>query len=132
MAQRKYLGIGIKYPIEISSTGAVELNSDVALVRQSIVRILETKKGSVFNNRSFGSDVRDLLFEPNDSILFSLLDYHVVEGIRQSEKRVANVSTEITNNSSESSRVDVKIKYSILASNEVDSFIFPFYREVNL
>lgn len=132
MANRKYLGVGIKYPLEINGSGGIALTSDVYLVRQSILRILETKKGSVFNNRDFGSYVRELLFEPNDAILFSLLDYHVIESIKKYEKRVSNTKTSIKINEDEANRVDVSISYRLLASNEVDSFIYPFYREINL
>lgn len=127
---RSYLGVGIKYPYSIDEFGAIELQSDKDLVKQSIIRILSTKKGSVFFNRKFGSYVSELLFEPNDTVLFELLDFHIIEAIEEWEKRVEIISNQIKINELNSKRIDVVINYRILASNEVDSFIYPFYREL--
>jgi len=130
MANRDFLGVGIKYPFEIDEFGSIRTASRLDLIQQSIVRILETKKGSQLFNRDFGSYIRELLYEPNDAILFSLLDFHVSEAIQEWEKRVEGVNTNIEINSKEPSRVDIRIQYTIVASNVVDSFIFPFYREL--
>lgn len=127
---RAYLGQGIKYPFEITQFGRIALQNDKELIRQSIRRILETTVGTVFFNRDFGSYIRELIFEPNDSILFSLLDFHVVEAVVKWEKRVESIETVIETNEQDSSRVDVRLTYRILPSNEIDSFIYPFYREL--
>lgn len=130
MANRKYLGVGIKYPYSIDQFGSIELQSDVALIQQSIIRILDTLVGSQFFNRSFGSYIRSLIFEPNDNVLVSLLDFHVTDAIDKWEKRVETTGVIIESSDTNPSLVNVRVEYRILASNEIDSFIYPFYREL--
>lgn len=127
---RNYLGQGIKYPHEIDELGKIELQNDIQLVRQSIRRILQTKKGSVYMNRGFGSYVDELMFEQNDAILFSLLDTLIADAISEWEKRVRGLSTDIEIDPNDSSKINVRLSYEILSSNEIDSFIWPFYREL--
>jgi uncharacterized protein len=125
---RDYLGTGIKYPYEVNDFGRISLASQKELVQQSIYRILQTPVGSNFMNRDFGSHLRELLHEPNDNVLLSLLDYFIGDAISKWEKRVVFIDTAFE--VSEPDKIFCTPRYIIRASNEIDSFIYPFYREL--
>jgi uncharacterized protein len=125
---RDYLGTGIKYPYEINDFGRIALASQKELVQQSISRILLTPVGSNFMNRDFGSRLRDLVHEPNDGVLFSLLNYFISDAIERWEKRVQYIETDFEQ--IEPDKIHCIPRYIIRASNEIDSFIYPFYREL--
>lgn len=124
---RAYLGTAVAYPTVIDSRGRQATVSDALLIQQSLKIILSTPVGSRFRNRSFGSNVHLLLFEPNDTVLLNLLEYFIEDAIDTWEKRVQYEDVEFTQLPD---RIECLISYRIKASNAVDTLIFPFYREL--
>ncbi len=127
---RSYLGQGIKFPLSVDNYGKISLQSDLQLVRQSIVRILNTPVGSCFMNRDFGSHIYDLQFEPNDDILKSLLDYFITDAVEKWEGRVELLDVSIYDDAKKPEQVNCSVTYKLKQSEEIDSFIYPFYKEL--
>lgn len=125
-----YFGRGIKHPTEIDEYGRVMLSSDKELIQQSIRTILSTPVGSHFFNREYGSHISRLLFEPNDRILVSLLDYFIYDAIDKWEKRVKFIDVSFEQPPRQPELINCRPIYLIRKSNEIDSFIYPFYREL--
>lgn len=125
--EQVYLGQGIKYPLELVG-GSIQLQRNYPLVIQSIIEILNTPKGTRFFNPDYGSRLKEMLFEPNDEVLQDLLKVFIYEAIRDWEKRAKYVSTSFTFN--DTGAVMCEISVRILPSNRVESFIYPFYREL--
>lgn len=123
---KSYLGVGIKYPITLVG-GSVQLQQGEALVEQSIITILNTPKGSRFFLPEYGSRLKELLFETNDDVLFDLLEVFIHEAITEWEKRAKFVKA---NFERKDDAVFCEIHYSILPSNQVNSFIYPFYQKI--
>lgn len=123
---RAYLGVAIKYPITIDS-GRPALIADFELINQSIRDILSTPVGTRLFLREYGSRIRECLFEPNDEVLEGLLEMCIFEAVRNWEGRTQFVKvtfeTSIT-------VVLCTIYHKPLASNEIQSFIYPFYRKL--
>ena len=119
-----YLGTALKSPINIVK-GKPTIVSGSETVRQAIERLLGTPRGTVFFNRQYGSRIDELLFESNDTILIQLLRQFIFEAIRDWEPRVKFISIETLQ---ESDKILCSVKYRILASNEVDALVYPFYR----
>lgn len=127
MAARAYLGQALALPLVLRQ-GAVTTISDKELIEQSIVTILNTPKGSRFFLPEFGSRLKELMFEPNDTVLQDLLRLFIFEAMREWEKRAQFVDVKFSKPNEES--IDCEIKYRILQSNEIDSFVFPFYKKL--
>ena len=124
---RAYLGQGLAMPLVLRQ-GAVDTISDIPLIEQSIITILNTPKGSRFFLPEFGSRLKELLFEPNDDVLQDLLRFFVFEALRDWEKRAEFV--DIVFDKPSEDVLNCEIKYRILQSNEINSFIYPFYRQL--
>ena len=127
---RNFLGQGIKYPFAIDRFGRIELENDVALVRQSIIAILETPSDSQFVNPEFGSMLYSLRFEPNGPVLDDLLEFAVRDAIERWEPRVVYRNTILERSTDTPNLVNLSITYIIKSSDEIDGFIFPFYSEL--
>lgn len=121
---RVYLGIGLKFPLTILQ-GKALVSNDVALLNQSIKIILDTKIGTRIFLPEFGSRLSELLFEPNDEVLFDLLSLFITEALNKWEKRVKVLAV---NFKIDGVRTDCTIQFRVLNSNEVESYIYPFYR----
>lgn len=124
--EKLYLGIGMKLPIGLVG-GAAETVSGSLCVEQSIMSILTTPIGSRFFLYDYGSRLDELLFEPNDIVLEDLLRLFIFESLIKWEKRAKFTDIEF---GFSDVRVDCVIKYKLLPSNEINSFIFPFYRKL--
>lgn len=122
-----YLGTALTSPLSIER-GRATIVSKTKTVKQAIERLLGTPRGSVFFNRAYGSRVDELLFEPNTTVLTGLLRHYIHEAIAEWEPRVKFIDMDIR---VEDNRCDCFIRYRILASNEVDALIYPFYRKIS-
>lgn len=123
-----YLGKSFKYPIQPTERGEIEKVEGLESIKQSMFVILSTPIGSYFFLEDFGSNLHKLKFEPNDEILESLLRYNVVESITKWEKRAKIIDISFKNQNE--SQKNIIITFTNKIKNEVDSFIYPFYKEL--
>jgi phage baseplate assembly protein W len=125
MASNKYIGSGLKFPIEIDSKGAPVIVTGDELIKSSIRTIISYPKGFRFFNNEFGCRVEELLGEPNDDILSELVQLFIRDSISQYEKRIRVLEVQVTRKNTDS--MEVLLRYEILASGDTGSLIYPFY-----
>jgi phage baseplate assembly protein W len=91
---------GIGYPIIKSPKGYFPVTTDVDLIKGDIVMLLLTNPGERIMMPNFGTPLRTLLFDPNDSFLADKARTMIINSIAQWEPRVkidaVNVSNGIT------------------------------------
>lgn len=126
MENKQYLGRALSYPTKLIG-GAWHYEQGNPLLAQSIAVLLSTPKGTKFFLPEYGSRLRELVFEPNDVVLEDLLAHFIYEAISEWEKRVSYIGTTFTRGEDV---IYCTISYKILASNEIDSFVYPFYRQL--
>lgn len=126
----EYLGKGTTLPVVLTA-GSWEHIEKLELIRQSIGDILGTPVGTVFYNEEYGSRFQDVLFEPNDDVITALADLAISEALERWEKRVELVDIGYSFEDVDNGDLAVSITVRILPSNEVTSFIFPFYKSLN-
>lgn len=127
MVEQNYLGKGEKYSLQKNAKGEVALISGAELIEQAMKDILTTPKGTILNLEYYGSKLHLLNFTQNDSILISLLIFFISECLFDCEKRSRVLGIECIN---ENNVVYSYITYRILASNEVNTFVYPYYKEI--
>ena len=123
-----YLGKSFKYPLQPTEVAQIEKVSDTESIKQSFFVILSTPVGTYFFLEEFGSNLHKLKFEPNDKILESLLRYNVVDAISRWEKRAKLLDVYFQDVSS--SQKNIIITFQNKQKNEIDSFVYPFYKEL--
>lgn len=124
-----YLGKTIRFPIVINQYGRPDIVEGLDCIPQSIEMILNTPRGSRFFLPQYGSDLDLLMFLPNDEILQSLLYTNIFDALDTWEKRIKVLDITFKLDESQPEKVDCSIQYKILKSNEVKSYIYPFYTE---
>ena len=122
-----YLGTAQQYPLTLVS-GKPEIVSGKAVIEGSLRMLLTTPVGSRYFLPEFGCRIEELIFEPTDAILQKLLEVYITEAITKWEKRIRISSISVLTNTD---RAVITVKYVILPSNEIDSFIYPFFRGKN-
>jgi len=124
--ERIFLGTSIELPIQLVN-GAGVLAEGRRSIQNSIPFILGTEVGSILYQPDFGSRMHRAMFEPNDEVLENLLDMFIYEALEKWETRIKTVNIDY---GFDEAQVNCNVAYRILASNEIDSFIYPFYRKL--
>lgn len=126
--EKKFTGSGLIFPIEIGAEGRPDIISGTPLINASINHILSWPVRNKYFNEEFGSRLEELLEEPNDVVLRTLIRRFVIEALEQWEKRIELISVEII--PSGEARLDIHIIYQIRNTKIEETFIYPFYREI--
>ena len=127
MAERKFLGTGLKFPPEIDrATGRFKTVSGEESVKESIYLILMTQRSERFVRPSFGSDIMSYTFMDTGETMLSIFRRNITQTILEQEPRVSDVavSTEIAERQG---MVIVSINYIVSETNKRDNLVFPFY-----
>lgn len=122
------LGKGITFPFVLDSNGAILIESDMTLIRKSIVTILTWPYGTRYMLGEFGSMLNQLLEDPNDLILADLVKHYIIEAISTWETRISALETPVL--MQENNILKLQLAYIVTSSAKPDSFIFPLYKKV--
>lgn len=121
------IGVALKYPIELDSSGNPVTVTGAILVEQSIITALLYNAPSFFLGK-LKSRLDELTFEQNDEILLSLLDYFIRETAKEWESRTKIISIDFEKD--DAGVVLCKIRHQLVAENTVSTFIFPYSNEL--
>ena len=104
---------------------------DHAHIHESILQILGTRPGERFMNPEFGSRLKDLVFEPNDSVLKGLIRHYVIDAIERWEKRVyvTDVTFDDSPETVDPNAIPVRISYRVIDTQVSGNLVWPFCRE---
>jgi len=98
----------------------LRLAKDVEAINNSIRNILNTPKGTIPGNPSFGSELESVLFEVIDDITFSLIKSIIIDELEKWEERIT-IKDVVFNSLIDDGQIIVNIIYIINYSNEIVS-----------
>jgi len=131
-----FLGRGLKFPFRFHRrSGGTEVSvatsREHAHIQESILQVLGTRPGERFMRPDFGSKLKDLVFEPNDTVLRGLVRHYVIDAIKRWEKRVTvtNVSFDEAAATKDRNVLLVRITYRVIQGQVEGNLVYPFYRE---
>lgn len=113
----------LTFPIRIEAGKATTVGYEQT-IRQNILALLGTQKGSVFFDRARGSEIKNLMFEPILDVQIDLLYYYIKEALR-AETRIKVRNVDVLPNE-KNAVVLCYITYTILQLDTVDKIIYEF------
>lgn len=130
----EFLGKGLKFPFTFQRrSGGTQIStatsSDHAHIHESIRQILGTRKGERFLRPEFGSNLHQLIFEPNDRVLYGLIRHEVTTALDDWEPRVI-VTDVLVGPGDDEHMVLVDISYRLISSQVEGNLVYPFFREL--
>ena len=121
------IGYSGPMPLEIGTDNFVDgIKSAIdkrSIVRASIQRILGTSKGERVMQPRFGSNLKNLLFDPNDNFLLEDIKETLQQSIQENEPRVIVKNIDI-NTDKDNHIIYIALNYSFRADGTEDSFNF--------
>lgn len=124
---RAFLGIGWKFPLQVTAGGSIALSSYEQRVQESIYLILSTAKGERVMLPNFGCGIHDLVFAPNNPQTLSAVVQEVRQSLVTYERRidVLDVATETA--PGQPNLLLIRVDYRIRANNALGNLVYPFY-----
>jgi len=114
--------------MQLSTGGGIHESSGVQKIEESIRIILGTQYGERLMRPRFGSNLKSLVFAPNNEATANLARYYVTEGLRRWEPRI-DVLEVLVENDNRNAMLLIEIHYRLHATQEVRIMIFPFSLE---
>ncbi len=124
---REFLGQGWAFPLQFSPRGQIALAIGERDIEQSIRIILETVPGERVMRPEFGCRAKELLFAPRNAATQGLLVGYVEQAMARFEPRIDVLSVNVVNDPGRDGTWLVEINYSIKATHDTRSIVYPFY-----
>jgi uncharacterized protein len=116
---------GFAFPFAIDpTTGGVKTLSDDDKLRANIVHIVLTNVGERIMRRSYGGGVRQLVQDPNDQILATLIQHQIGKTVGQLEPRVLLQNLSLTR-TVDGAGLHIDIQYVVRRSQAEQSLSIP-------
>jgi uncharacterized protein len=123
-----FLGVGWAFPVNVDARGRVALARQVTDIEQAILIILMTPKGQRVMRPEFGCQIHELIFAPNDANTWGLAEYYVEEALRFWEPRIQITSVTARADPDNHERMSIRIEYTVKATLDRRTLVYPFYR----
>jgi len=123
-----FYGSGITYPMQSSTSGSIRESTGIQKIEESIRIILGTQYGERLMRPDFGSNLKSLVFAPNNAATANLARYYVEEGLRRWELRIELIEVLVENDNLHGMLL-IEIHYRLRATKNVHTMVFPFFLE---
>ena len=129
MAESELIGRGWAYPVGISGSGGIALSSGTTDIEEAVRAILGTSPGERAMRPDFGCRIHELVFAPVTGETLGLAKHYVEEALGWWEPRidVREVLTEVDPADRFGARLLVSISYTIRATKDERTLVYPFY-----
>ena len=124
---KNFIGRGITFPFNLVH-GRIPIETGFELLKASIINILTWQYGTRFMLNQFGAELDELLEEPNDMVLQTVIEHFVVEAISTWERRVDIVEVKMMRPRPEA--LHLYLTCRVKNSKDEFSFVFPFYEKI--
>ncbi|MDZ4722108.1 MAG: GPW/gp25 family protein [Roseiflexaceae bacterium] len=122
-----FLGVGWAFPVELDARRRFALARHERDIYQAIQMILLTPPGQRVMRPTFGCQIHELIFAPNDSTTAGLAAYYVREALAMWEPRIEVTDVQVDIDPDNQERMLITIDYDIKATHDSRSLVFPFY-----
>ncbi len=108
----------------LTPSGGIEMVSESASVRQSILLLLSTIPGERVMRPDYGCDIYRLIFSPNDDTTAGLAIHYVRQALERWEPRIQLLRLDAERSAASPEILEMIIEYRILATQQVQ--VLPF------
>lgn len=121
---------GIAFPFRKGTTSLPESVTDNDVIRDNIIRILQTIRGSRVMRPNVGSNVWSFVFENTGPILNARMDHEVRRAIAQGEPRANVLDVGISEEQRNDGGVNIVVTVVYSVNLDVQQAIVPFSQPI--
>ncbi len=124
---RKFLGVGWKFPLQVAPNGQIAQARFEQRIEESIYLILSTVPGERPMLPEFGCGIQELVFAENNSQTIALVVHLVREALVRHEARVDVLDVHAESAAEQANLLLIRLNYRIRATNAIGNLVYPFY-----
>jgi phage baseplate assembly protein W len=124
---RAFLGVGWRFPLQVTPTGGLATSSLEQKIEESIYLILSTGKRERLMLPDFGCGIHDLVFAPDDAGTVAEVTATVRESLVRYEPRIDVLTVDVSPAPGEPSLLLIRVDYRVRANNARANLVYPFY-----
>ena len=125
--RRPFLGVGWKFPLQVTPRGAIAMSSEEQKIEESILLILSTAPGERLMLPDFGCGIHDLVFAPNDSGTITRIVDLVRRSLTTYEPRIDVLDVNAETSSEQPNLLLIRVDYRIRDNNSLKNIVYPFF-----
>jgi hypothetical protein len=125
--RRPFLGIGWKFPLQVTPGGAIATSSEEQKIEESVLLILSTAPGERLMLPNFGCGIHNLVFAPNDSGTVTRVVDLVRRALTTYEPRIDVVDVTAEISPEQPNVLLIRVGYRILDNNTMTNIVYPFF-----
>ena len=126
-----FLGTGWSFPPRFSRRGALmvsEMVSNEADIHESLVILFGTVAGERLFEPKYGLDMHEMMFEPMNTTMRTLLLDRVRTAILIHEPRIKVITLSVDSPDPNTGQLSIQLDYEVRATNSRFNLVFPFYK----
>jgi phage baseplate assembly protein W len=131
LSGKSFLGMCWRFPIDIDRTrnepNRIGIAAYEQLIEESIRIILGTNRGERVMRPDFGSQLKRLVFAPNNTATAGLAIHYVQQALTKWEPRIKLLQVDANANPEEDTILLITVLYKIVATNNQRNLVYPFY-----
>ena len=131
-AFKSFLGKGWRFPVDVDRQGGVSMSQFEESIRDSVFIVLGTAPGERIMRPTFGCDIHELVFAPNNPNTCGLAAHYCEEALLKFEPRIQNVKARARPAPDEPNKILIDIEYTIIANSTQRNLVYPFYLKSEL
>lgn len=124
---RAFLGVGWKFPLQVTPGGAIATSSLEQKIEEAIFLILSTARRERPMLPTYGCGIHDLVFAPDNPATIAEVSSTVREALVQHEPRIDVLAIDVLAAPGQPNVLLIHIDYRIRANNARGNLVYPFY-----
>jgi len=127
--QKAFLGVGVGFPVRLTSEQTLESAIYEEDIRQAIRIILGTNPGDRLMRPDFGAGLDQFIFEPVNTATMAQVKTRVEEALIDWEPRIVIDEVKVSADPSERNTLLIEVQYRVRATDSRQNLVYPFYLE---
>ena len=127
--QKAFLGVGVGFPVRLTSEQTLESAIYEEDIRQAIRIILGTNPGERLMRPDFGAGLNQFVFEPVNTATMAQAKTRVEEALIDWEPRIVIDEVKVSADPSERNSLLIEAQYRVRATDSRQNLVYPFYLE---
>jgi len=124
---RAFIGVGWRFPLQVTPTGAIATSSLERKIEESIFLILSTAQRERPMLPAYGCGIHDLVFAPDNVGTIAEVSASVRTALVSHEPRIDVLSIDVGAAPGQRNVLLIRIDYRIRANNARGNLVYPFF-----
>jgi len=124
---RAFLGVGWKFPPQVTPTGAIATSRAEQKIEESIYLILSSAQRERPMLPAYGCGIHDLVFAPDNPGTIAEVSASVREALIAYEPRIDVLGIDVAAASGQPNVLLIRIDYRVRANNARGNLVYPFF-----